>query len=258
MIITRYKPLFSFAAFYEAGSAVIADDLYINATAISIEAMYNFKLKSQLCNNTVTVYFEGRETPPNVPVNSIPAFTINTEEYFYFGITITGKEKIKSLKFHPNDAIAKEIGFPVLYNGLIPGSAMPPAVSLMDDVKVVAPIFTFIATQAQSGLSTDYAALVIKDEGNNTVNLNMPPVALSIDPISAAPQYVFNVDASLLKAGIYSLKTGNYNKKFFIANGMDIANTTSLVRILKNSFLGYNTNLADNSFAAFELVVPKI
>lgn len=258
MIITRYKPLFSFSAFYEAGSSVTGDDISITSPVSSLSAMDDFKLKPQFKDNAVTVFFEGRETPPDAPVNSVPAFSINTDEYFYFIISISGKEKIKSLKFHPNDEIAKEIGFPVIYNGSIPGNAMPPSVSLMDDVKVVAPVFTFPVTQVQSGLNAVYASLEIKDEENNLVNLNMQPVALSIDPATATPQYVFNVDASSLIAGIYNLKTGNYNKKFFIANGMDIANATSLVRILKNSFLGYNTNLADNSYAAFELVVPKI
>jgi hypothetical protein len=257
MIITRYKPLFSFAAFYEAGDTVTAEDLSINAPQNSMDTMKNFKLLPRFRDNAVTVFFEGRETPADTPVSTIPAFTINTDEYFYFSISISGKEKIQSLKFHPNDNIAKETGFPVMYHGAIPGSATPPAVNLLDDVKIVPAMFTFIVTQAQSALSADYAFLEIKDEKNNTVNLSMPPAALSVDPVTATPQYVFSVDASRLMAGIYQLKTGNYSRKFFIAKGMEIANTTALVRVLKNSFLGYNTSLADNSFAAFELVVPK-
>ena len=80
--------------------------------------MFDFKLKPKLQSNSVTVFFEGKETPPELPVTTEPAITINTDEYFYFSVNFSNKEIIKGLKFHSSDAVAKDIGFPVLYNAL--------------------------------------------------------------------------------------------------------------------------------------------
>ncbi len=261
MIITRYKPLFSFAASYQlADIGVTADGLFMDAPAVTMNAMNDFKLKPRFKDNNVTVFFEGKETPPDAPVTSEPSVEINTDEYFYFTINFSDKEKINGLKFHSSDAVAKNIGFPVLYNALIPAVATPPGVSIQEDVKIITPVFTFTVTQAQSGLGSLYATLEITDEKNAGVNLNIPPAALndkSIDGVSAVPEFAFSIDASNLSPGIYSFKVGNYQQKFFIANNMDVLNSVSLIRVLKNTFLGYNKNLNDDSFAEFELVIPQ-
>jgi len=154
--------------------------------------------------------------------------------------------------------VAKEIGFPVLYNALIPANAAPPSVSIQEDVKIMPPVFTFIAIQSQTALTSSFANLEIKDEKNSAVGLHISPSPLSIEGTTGDPSYVFSVDTSALIPGIYNFKVGNYEKKFFIANGMDVFNSVSLVRILKNSFLEYKTSLADSSFAAFELIIPKV
>jgi hypothetical protein len=261
MIITRYKPLFSFTALYQlAGIGITADGLTMDAPTLTMNAMNDFKLKPRFQDNNVTVFFEGKETPPDAPVTSEPSVLINTNEYFYFTINFSDKEKISGLKFHSTDAIAKAIGFPVLYNALIPANATPPGVSIQEDVKIISPVFTFTVTQSQSGLGSEYAALKITDEKNATVDLNIPLAALndkSIDGVSAVPEFAFSIDASGLAPGIYKFKVGNYVQKFFIANNMDVLNSVSLIRVLKNTFLGYNKNLADDSFAEFELLIPK-
>ena len=79
----------------------------------------------------------------------------------------------------------------------------------------------------------------------------------SIDGVAAVPEYVFSVDASSLKPGVYNFKAGSFQKKFFITVDIDISDTVSLIRVLKNSFLGYNKNLADNGFAMFQLDIPQ-
>jgi hypothetical protein len=261
MIVTRYKPLFSFAASYDlAGIGITSDGLSIDAPAASLAAMTDLKLKPQFKGNAVNVFFEGKETPANAPVNCEPSIVIDTDKYFYLNINFSDKEKLQHLKFHSSAAIAKDIGFPVLYDALISVSGGATGVSIREDVKIVNPIFTFTVTQAQSGLTTPVAALEIKDEHNTPVNLNIPAAALndkSIDGVSAVPEYAFSVDASVLEPGIYSFKVGSFQKMFFIATNMDISGAISLVRLLKNSFLQYKISLADKSFADFELLIPK-
>ncbi len=258
MIVTRYKPLFSFAASYELSNTVItADGLILSAPLFSLNTMTDFKLKPQFKDNTATVYFEGKETPANAPVSSTPAIVISTEEYFYFTISFSDKERIKRLKFHSTEAIAKEIGFHVFYKALIPTNAAMPAVTIQEDVKVIAPVFTLTVSQAQAGFTSAYAALEITDEQNNLVSLNVNPAALASNITTGFNGYMFSIDASALLPGIYNFKAGNYEKKFFIAPNIDISDSVLLVRVLKNSFLEYKTSLADNSFAAFELLIPK-
>ena len=219
--------------------------------------MTDFKLKPKFEDNIVTVYFEGRETPTDVPVNTVPAITISTDAYFYFSLTFSDKEKIKGLKFHSTDLIAKEIGFPVFYNALIPTNAAMPEVTIQEDVKVITPVFTLNVPQIQAGISTEYAKLEIRDETNILIDLNIDAAPLVGNSINEFTGYSFSVDASSLLPGIYNFKAGSYQKKFFIAGNIDISDSVSLVRVLKNSFLEYKTSLADVSLAEFELLIPK-
>lgn len=261
MIVTRYKPLFSFAVSYElAGIGITTNGVTVDASSFTLDAMTDFKLKPQFKSNIVTVFFEGKETPANAPVTCEPYIVIDKDEYFYISINFSDKERIKGLKFHSTSAIAKEIGFPVLYNALIPVLAGAATVSIREDVKIIAPMFTFTVTKAQAAITSAYATLEIRDEKNVLVDLNIPPVALndkSIDGVSAVPEFAFSVDASALQPGIYVFKVGSFQKKFFIASQMDITNAVSVVRILKNNFLEYKKSLADNSFAKFQLLIPK-
>src|SRR5215813_8623948 len=110
MIITRYKPLFSVSTSYElAATGVSSEGMVITGMQESDDSMQNFKLKPQYKKNIATVFFEGTETPADAPVTCEPTLVIDTEEYFYFGISFSDKEKIKGLKFHSTDDIAKSI-----------------------------------------------------------------------------------------------------------------------------------------------------
>lgn len=260
-MVTRYKPLFSFTTSYNlAGIGIISDGITLTAPAFSLGTMSDLKLKPQFKGNVAAVYFEGKEMPADAPVDCVPSIVIDTDEYFYLSIGFSDKEKIKNLKFHSTATIAKDIGFPVLYNALISVSGGATTVSIQEDVKIVTPVFTFTVTQAQTGLTSAYAALEIRDEKNALVNLNIPPALLndkSIDGVSAIPEFAFSVDASGLEPGIYSFKAGNFIKKFFIVGDAEILDSISLVRVLKNTFLEYKTSLADTSFAEFDLLIPQ-
>ncbi len=258
MIVIRYKPLFSIAASYEvADIGVTTDGLSVNAPMFSLNTMTDFKLKPKFEENIATIYFEGRETPTDAPVNSTPVITIDSNEYFYFSLTFSDKQRISGLKFHSTDAIAKEIGFPVFYNASIATNGAMPAVTVQEDVKVVTPVFTLSVSQTQASLTSAYATLEIRDEHNILIDLNINPAPLVNNTITGFTGYVFSIDASALLPGIYTFKAGNYQKKFFVANNIDISDSVALIRVLKNSFLEYKTSLADNSFAAFDLLIPK-
>jgi len=256
MVITRYKALFSVAVSYElAATGVSSDGLMLAAMSPSEDAMYNFKLKPQYKENTAIIYFEGTETPVGAPVTSEPTITIDTDQYFYFGLSFSNKEKIKGLKFHSTDDVAKSIGYPVLFDALIAVSGGPATITAREDVKVINPVFTFNVTKADSGLTADDASLEIRDEKTNLVNLNIQPVR--VNDAGGVAQFTFTVDASSLQPGIYECKVGSFTKKFLLTGSMDITDTVSLIRVLKNNFLEYKKNLSDNSFAQFALQIPK-
>jgi hypothetical protein len=256
MVITRYKPLFSVAVSYElAATGVSTEGLAIAAMAGSEATMFGLKLKPQYKKNTVIVYFEGIETPAGAPVTSEPAITITTDQYFYFGLSFSDKEKIKGLKFHSTNNVAKSVGYPVLYDALIASLGGAATIAAREDVKVISAVFTFTVTKSESGVTGDYASLEIRNEKNNLVDLHIPPV--QVNDAGGIPQFAFSVDASALPAGIYEFKVGSFTKKFLLANGMDLTDTVSLIRVLKNDFLEYKKNLNDNSFAQFALQIPK-
>src|SRR5450432_4182599 len=99
MKITRYKPLFSVSVSYTlAGFGVSTDGITVNAIDASDAKMIDLKLKPQYQQNIATVFYEGTETPADLPVTSEPALEIITDEFFYFGIGLSDKEKIKGLK----------------------------------------------------------------------------------------------------------------------------------------------------------------
>lgn len=205
------------------------------------------------------VFYEGTEMPVSLPVTSEPAFEIITDEFFYFGIDITEKEKIKGLKFHSTPAVAKEIGFPLLLDASVNVLGGPAVIAGREDVKVMSPVFSFIAKAADTGIVADYATLEIRDEKNGLIDLGIPPVQINdkkIEGIAAIPEFAFSVDASKLEAGIYEFGVGNVKKKYFLTNNMDISNMVSLVRVLKNNFLEYKKNLADKTFVKFEVQIP--
>src|SRR5258705_12962955 len=100
MVITRYKPFFSVSVSYElAATGISGDGVKVVVIPMSNDLMNGLRLRSKAEKNTVTVFYEGIETPPDVPVRSEPLLTIDTEEYFYFKVNLSDKEKIKGLKF---------------------------------------------------------------------------------------------------------------------------------------------------------------
>lgn len=261
MTVTRYKPLFSVSASYElATTGVSSDGITVEPVRDSDSKMYNLKLKPQYVKNKVTVFYEGIEKPVDAPVTSEPSVEINTNEFFYFSISLSDKKKIKGLKLHSTNAVAKEIGFPLLQDASVKVLGGAATIDNREDVKVILPVFTFTAKASDTGISADYASLEIRNESNVLVDLDVEPVQLNdkaIDGPLAVPEFAFSIDASKLDAGIYEFKVGNYKKKFFVAGSMDLSNLVSIIRVLKNNFLEYKKPLADTSFVQFDIKYPK-
>lgn len=261
MNVVRYKPFFSVAVSYElAATGISAEGITVNTTNDTDDKLKNLKLKVQQKKNIATVYYEGQEKPVAAPALCEPLLTIDTEQYFYFSVRFADKEKINGLKFHSSAAVAKETGFPVLYDAAIPSLNGTAAIIVREDVKVASPVFTFTVTAAQTGLTSAYAALEIRDEKNVLVDLKIPPAAIntkSIDGPGAVPEFAFSIDASSLQPGVYELKAGAFKKKFFFPGPMNIQNAVSVIRVVKNNFLEYKKNLNDSSFAKFSLLIPK-
>lgn len=266
MKITRYKKLFTVSAVYQRrrnnnSIEETSDGVSLYPASNSTNEMFDAMLRPRFLNNLTEVYYEGIESPALNPNSSTPKLVIDTNKYFYFLLNISGKEKLKALKFHSTPALATENGFPVLYDAKIATAGTQPQVTILDDIKVCSPVFTFTVTQAQCGLASQAAMLNITDEANTPVGLNVAPAALNnkaIDGISAVPEYAFSIDASKLLDGIYTFKVGSYSKKFFITSNIEAQGAISLIRVLKNSFLEYKTSLADSSFAKFELKIPLV
>jgi hypothetical protein len=262
MVVTRYKPLFSFTASYElAGLGVLTEGIQLETSEVSYQRMRDKKLLAHSKDNTVTVFYEGIEKPSVNPLTSEPVIEIDDEEYFYFKLEISGKGKLKGLKFHTTADRARENGFPVLYDALIAVNGGPAQVTTRDDIKVVSPVFTFaVENLPLNGIAGDHATLEIRDEKNQLADLGISPAKLNdkaIDGVDAKPEFSFSIDASQLEAGIYEFKVGNFRKKFFIAPGINLDGAVSVIRVLKNDFLPYKKDLADNSFADFRLLIPK-
>lgn len=260
MIVTRYKPLFGISASYElTGLGVQTQGIAVNGIGVSETRLLDCKLKPQYKDNTATIFYEGVETPPVAPLTCEPSLEISTDEYFYFGIDIAGKEKLNKLKIHSSAEVAAAIGFPVLYDAKISIADGPATITAKEDVKVMLPVFTFRAVVADTGITADYANLEVTDEAGGPVDMDMQPVKANdkaIDGVDAIPEFAFSVDASALAAGIYTFTVGGFSKKYFIANGMDVAKLTGLVRVLKNEFLEYRKDLSDKDYALFELQLP--
>lgn len=261
MSVTRYKPLFSVSVKYELASiGITSEGVKVEPIPLSNSVMNDLRLKSKTEKNTATVFYEGMETPADAPTQCEPLVPIDTEKFFYFQINLADKEKIKGLKFHSSAGVEKNIGFPVLYNASIAALNGPAVITAVEDVTFSPPLFSFSVKKSEAGSAVEYAALEITDEKNNPVDLNISPVKLS-DKLATETEgdrkFIFSVDASSLAPGVYSFKVGNFIKKFFIPTAMDVSNAVSVIRVLKNNFLDYKKNLADNSFAKFELLIPK-
>ena len=262
MIVTRYKPLFSITATYEiAPTGTSAEGLLLEGAENSNKVMTDLRLKPQYKNNTATIFYEGVEKPSNLPTTSEPVLLIDSDKYFYFTLNFSHKEKIKKLKFHSTPAIQKEIGFPLLYDASMAALAGPANITAREDVKVISPVFSLVVAASLTGSTSEYANLEIRDEKNVLVDLHIPAVKLNdkaIDGPGAIPEFSFSVDASSLQPGVYEFKVGNFKKKFFLATGINISTSVSLIRVLKNNFLDYNKNLANSSCATFSLLIPKV
>ena len=256
--VTRYKPLFSVSVSYDlAGIGVTAEGVAVDVAGESLRRMAGFRLRPRLVGNAAIVFYEGTEQPPAAPATSEPSVPITTDEAFYFPVRFGDKQKVKGLKFHSTAAIAKAIGFPLLYNAVAKPDGTS-EITLLEDVKVTSGVFTHRVNKAVTGLASDFAFLEIKDEMNATVELNVSGSPQIEEGAGAAAQFSFSVDASGLKADIYRLTVGNRTQKYFVANGMDLTDTVFIVRVLKNAALGYKKNLADATYQQFNLIVPKV
>jgi hypothetical protein len=263
MTTTRYKPLFSLSVEYDTTPESLATEgIQVEPATISYTHMQNLRLKAKTAGNTCTIYFEGTEDPVINPVSSIPTLTIETDTCFYFTVSLRDKNRINEFKFHSDEAAAAAAGFPLLYDAAVTAAGNPPTLTLTarEDVRVMNPVFTFIADLPQSGIAGEYGSLEIRDEDNNLLDLGIAPVKRNdkeSDGPGAVPEFAFSVDASSLQAGVYELKAGNFKKNYFFATPMNLSDAVLIVRVLKNELLEYKTSLADNSFAQFELLIPK-
>jgi len=261
MITTRYKPLFSVSVTYQQPDlSVSAQGITVDTMPVSQIKMTDLSLVPLDKENVATVYYKGLETPPAAPLTSEPQMEITSNESFYFELNFIDKKLIPLLKFHSTGAIAKEIGFPLLYDATINTLNGPAVFTTREDVKVSNAIFTFTAIAATTGITGSYATIEVKDESNNPVQINNNIAPLNdkqIDGPGAVPEFAFSIDLSLQPPGVYTLKVGNFQKRYFITNGIVIGNQTAIIRILKNNNLTYHKTLADNSFSQFNLVIPK-
>ncbi len=261
MIVSRYKPFFTLTASYDfAGIGVNAEGLTIQGMYQTENLMGDLKLKPQYKKNTATIFYEGVEKPVAAPTTCEPLAEINSDTYFFFSINLSDKQKIKGIKFHSSPAVAKEIGFPVLYDAFVDNTSTE-IITAREDVIVMSPVFTLTAPASQTGITAEFALLEIRNEKNVLIDLKIPPVKLNdkaIDGAGAVPEFAFSVDASTLQPGVYEFKIGNFKKKFFLTTGMNISNNVSLIRVLKNNFLVYNKNLATSAHATFSLLIPKV
>lgn len=260
MGLMHYKPLFVVSASYElTGIGVSTNGISVNGVRISNTKMTDLKLKPIYKENVATVFYAGIDMPLAAPVTCDPVLEIGTDEYFYFSIGFSEKEKIAGLKFHTSPAIANAIGFPLLYDASINVLGDPATLTAREDVKVCLGIFTFTAAVADTGINAGFASIEVRNEQNALVDLGIQPVMAndkSIDGINAIPEFSFSVDASKLETGIYEFKVGNFKKKYFLANQIDLSDMVSLIRVLKNNFLEYKKNISDKTFALFELQIP--
>ena len=260
MGLIHYKPLFAVSASYElTGIGVSAQGISVNGVGISNAKMADLKLKPIYRENVATVFYKGIDMPLAAPVTCDPVTEIDKDEYFYFGIGLSEKEKITGLKFHTSPAIAKAIGFPLLYDASIIGLGDPATIVAREDVKVCHGIFTFTAAVADTGINAQFISIEVRNEQNTLVDLGILPVKVNdknLDGINAIPEFSFSVDASKLETGIYEFKVGNFKKKYFLANQIDLSDMVSLIRVLKNNFLEYKKNISDKTFALFELQIP--
>lgn len=263
MIVTRYKPLFSLSVTLETTpEAAGKEGLWVTPADLSVMRMQDLHLKPKSAANTCTVYFEGKEDPADDPVSSIPAVLIDTDEYFYFTVSFRDNAQLGRWQFHSDDEAAKAAGFPLLYDAEVTDSGPPAVLSVAarEDVKVMNPVFTFVADLPQSGIAGEFASLEIRDENNQLIDLRIAPAKRNDKEDKgpgAIPEFAFSVDASALPAGIYELKAGNYKKKYFFATRMNIQGAALLVRVLKNEMLGYVTSLEDPDYIQFSLLIPE-
>src|SRR6185369_1476864 len=224
MVVTRYKSFFSVSVKYElAATGISGEGIRVEAMPLSVAAMNNSKLTSKSLENGATVFYEGIEVPASAPTQCEPLIPIDTDQYFYFQVRFANKEKIKGLKFHSSATIAKNIGFPILYNASIAGLNGPATIAAADDVLFSLPLFTLTVKKSETGSTSEYASLEIRDEKNNLVDLKIVPVKLSdkLDGESEGDRkFNFSIDASSLQPGVYLFKVGNFTKKFFITTAM--------------------------------------
>ena len=261
MIITRYKPLFSVSVSCQQPDLTLSSaGLVLETLPISLTQMTDLSLAPMDKGNMATVYYEGLQMPINAPLTSEPYNEIDSNQFFYFGVSFIEKGKIPALKFHSTAAIAKSIGFPLLYDAKVNSPDGSAVFTMREDVKVGTPIFTFVANAAATGVAGNWATIEIKDENNNTVpipNNTAPLNDKQIDGVNAIPEFAFSIDMSLQPTGIYKFKVGNFEQSVFIPNNIVISNQTLIIRVLKNNNLIYHKTLADTSFTQFNLTISK-
>lgn len=261
MNFITYKPLFSITATYEiAGLGVLSEGIEVTGTTVSNRWMLHNRMRPKYDGNAVLVFYEGIEYSTN-PSISVPVVEVSSLHYIYFKLRLSNKERLQKLQVHADSTAAKIIGYPVLFDAAIKQNNGTPTVTRRDDVEVVSTSFSFIVEANAAALNTNYASLEVKDEDKKLVPTQILPAPLN-DNIYNSPQpvagYAFTIDPLKFEPGIYELKAGKLKKKIFITGDINTNDAIGVVRVHKNNFLKYNTNLPDKSHAEFKLQINAI
>ncbi|HNW98469.1 MAG TPA: hypothetical protein PKK00_08685 [Bacteroidales bacterium] len=249
MLWSLYKKYFSVDINYEQDSSTSNKDVMIIPSASTLVLMKNHDLGYHSYEGGILVYFQGSQDESDAG-KIVPQFVLDDNQALYFKLYFNSSALLNNLNFFP-DTSDVQYSFPQIYLGEKKDSTSTSVELIYQKIILKPVIFSVNVKDTDCGLSSaDEASWKIKNQDGNIISEN-------ISKKNDDDYFNCSIDLSNQQSGVYTLEIGSFITNYFIDTTSEFNGCTALIKILKNSFLPFDTNWLDTNYIKFTKTINK-
>jgi len=249
MFLALYKKYFSIEVNYEVDSSTSSEDIMVVPSPSTLKLMNIHNLGYKSYEGGILIYFQGTQDDADAS-KIIPQYILDENQALYFKLYFNNISLINNLNIFP-DTSCIQYGFPQIYIGEKPDNITNPVTLEYQKIILKPVIFSLKIKDADCDLgSVGEASWKIKNSDGNIISE-------SIAKKDDDGNFNCSIDLSNQQPDIYTIVIGSLTTNIFVDTFNEFKDCTAVIQISKNSFLPFDTNWLDTTYAKFTKTITK-
>jgi len=249
MIWSLYKKYFSVDIDYETDESVLSsNNILLLPSSSTINLLNNHQMGYRTYDGGILIFFQGTENKTDSG-KIIPQYTINNDESLYFKLYFTDSSLVSKLNMFPETSTIPQ-EFPHVYLGERKDSSSTIELTYQNN-KIVPAIFSYPVKDTDCGLTASTKT--------NWVIKNQHGSIIQETDTNKTETGIFECSVQLTNQpiGMYTLEIGSHHVSFLVDTTGEFQGCTAIIRIIKNSFLPFETNWLNTNYIKFSKTYTK-